>query len=61
MLQKPMALSLRLAFFACLFINLFVEEVLSIRDSEKFVYEGVGIKVFGVVARQKRERGFGGL
>lgn len=53
-----MALSLRLAFL-CLFIHLlfFVEGGLLIGDSGKFVYEGVDIKVFGVVARGNRERG----
>lgn len=52
-----MALYLRLAFGACLLIlTFFVEEGLSIGNSEKFVHNGVDVKVFGVVARQR----FGG-
>lgn len=39
----------------CLFTYpyFFVEEGLSIGNSEKFVYNGVDVRVFGVVARQE--------
>lgn len=43
MLQKPMALSLRLAFFLLVYLTaFFVEEGMSIGNSEKFVYKWRG-------------------